>query len=93
ALRKARAAKNKREASSAATTSSAPQSPTASAADRSKRMRLEEESSSRQEHEVVDLSGQDDPPNPGFHRLSAGAPADDFVLPPIYAHGVLLTGE
>ncbi|PNX91479.1 hypothetical protein L195_g047610, partial [Trifolium pratense] len=40
ALRQARAAKNKREASSAATTSSAPQSPTASAADRSKRMRL-----------------------------------------------------
>ncbi|PNX87460.1 hypothetical protein L195_g043549, partial [Trifolium pratense] len=94
ALRKARAAKNKREASSAATTSSAPQSPTASAGDRSKRMRLTgEETSSQQEREVVDLSGQDDPPNLGSHRLSAGVPADDFVLPPIYAHGVLLTGE
>ncbi|CAJ2651308.1 unnamed protein product [Trifolium pratense] len=93
ALRKARAAKNKREASSAATTSSAPQSPTASIVDRSKRIRLEEETSSRQEREVVDLSGQDDPPNSGPHRLSAGVPADDFVLPPIYAHGELLTGE
>ncbi|PNX60117.1 hypothetical protein L195_g051762, partial [Trifolium pratense] len=67
ALRQARAAKNKREASSAATTSSAPQSPTASAADH-------------------------DPPNLGPHRLSAGVPADDFVLPPIYAHDTLLTG-
>ncbi|PNX91328.1 hypothetical protein L195_g047458, partial [Trifolium pratense] len=95
ALRKARAAKNKREASSAATTSSAPQSPTASAVDRSKRIRLmgEEETSSLQEREVVDLSGQDDPPNLGPHRLSADVPADDFVLPPIYAHGVLLTGD
>ncbi|CAJ2640236.1 unnamed protein product [Trifolium pratense] len=93
ALRKARAAKNKREASSAATTSSAPQSPTASNVDRSKRTRLEEETSSQQEREVVDLSGQDDPPRPGPHRLSAGVPADDFVLPPLYAHEKLLTGE
>ncbi|CAJ2653631.1 unnamed protein product [Trifolium pratense] len=93
ALRKARAAKNKREASSAATTSSAPQSPTASNLDRSKRIRLEEETSSRQEREVVDLSGQDDPPRPGPHRLSAGVPAEDFVFPPTYAHGELLNGE
>ncbi|CAJ2677122.1 unnamed protein product [Trifolium pratense] len=92
ALRKARAAKNKREASSAATTSSAPQSPTASNVDRSKRTRLEEETSSRQDHVVVDLSGQDDPPLPGPHKLTAGLPADDFVLPPLYAHGELLTG-
>ncbi|PNX62473.1 hypothetical protein L195_g053001, partial [Trifolium pratense] len=84
ALRKARAAKNKREASSAATTSSAPQSPTASNMDRSKRIRMEEETSSRQEREVVDLSGQDDPSHSGPHRLSAGVPAEDFVLPPIY---------
>ncbi|CAJ2639039.1 unnamed protein product [Trifolium pratense] len=93
ALRKARAAKNKREASSAATTSSAPHSPTASNMDRSKRIRLEEETSSRPELEVVDLSGQDDPPRPGPHRLSASVPADDFVLPPLYAHEKLLTGE
>ncbi|CAJ2645636.1 unnamed protein product [Trifolium pratense] len=89
----ARAAKNKREASSAATTSSAPQSPTASNMDRSKRIRMEEETSSRQEREVVDLSGQDDPSHSGPHRLSAGVPAEDFVLPPIYAHDELLTGE
>ncbi|PNX67084.1 hypothetical protein L195_g063355, partial [Trifolium pratense] len=38
-------------------------------------------------------SGQDDPPRPGPHRLSAGLPADDFVLPPLYAHDKLLTGE
>ncbi|CAJ2633239.1 unnamed protein product [Trifolium pratense] len=93
ALRKARAAKNKREASSAATTSSAPQSPTASNVDRSKRMRLEEETSSQPEREVVDLSGQDDPPRPGPHRLSAGVPAENFVLPPLYAHERLLSGE
>ncbi|CAJ2653383.1 unnamed protein product [Trifolium pratense] len=92
ALRKARVAKNKREASSAATTSSAPQSPTASNVDRSKRTRLEEETSSRQDHVIVDLSGQDDPPLPGPHKLTAGLPADDFVLPPLYAHGELLTG-
>ncbi|CAJ2637853.1 unnamed protein product [Trifolium pratense] len=93
ALRKARAAKNKREASSAATTSSAPQSPTASNLDRSKRIRLEEETSSRQDHVVVDLSGQDDPPLPGPHRLTAGVPAENFVLPPLYAHERLLSGE
>ncbi|CAJ2644668.1 unnamed protein product [Trifolium pratense] len=95
ALRQARAAKNKREASSTMTTSSAQQSPTISAADRSKRIRLsgEEDTSSHREQEVVDLDGQDDSSNPGPHRLTPGAPAEDFVLPPIYAHGPLLDGR
>ncbi|CAJ2651901.1 unnamed protein product [Trifolium pratense] len=95
ALRQARAAKNKREASNTVATSSAHQSPTASAADRSKRIRLsgEDDTSSCREQEIVDLDDQDDSSNPGPHRLAPGVPADDFVLPPIYAHGPLLSGD
>ncbi|PNX68084.1 hypothetical protein L195_g055976, partial [Trifolium pratense] len=36
---------------------------------------------------------QDNSSNPGPHRLTAGVLADDFVLPPIYAHDTLLTGD
>ncbi|PNX92631.1 hypothetical protein L195_g015771 [Trifolium pratense] len=91
ALRQARAAKNKRETSNTAAASSALQSPTTSSAvDRAKRIRLNEleDTSSRQQQEIVDLEIQDDSTAP--HKLTPGAPADDFVLPPIFAHGPLL---
>ncbi|PNX67934.1 hypothetical protein L195_g063747, partial [Trifolium pratense] len=75
---------------------SAHRSPTnSSVADRSKRFRVNdvEDTSSRQQQEVVDLENQDDSSALGPHRLTPGVPADDFVLPPVFAHGPLLDGK